>query len=95
MTPFTTLHRPTKKAPKPQKQSSTTEDECFIDPDVGKYTLSAVIVHKGDIQGGHYVSYAREGQDWFLFDDSKVVIVGEGEVLAAQAYLLVYVCDNV
>jgi ubiquitin carboxyl-terminal hydrolase 22/27/51 len=103
MIPFTTAHRPNvKKPPKPQKQSSpqkpstgVADDDAIIDPDVGKYTLSAVIVHKGDIQGGHYVSYAREGGDWFLFDDSKVVIVGEGEVLAAQAYLLVYVCDNV
>jgi ubiquitin carboxyl-terminal hydrolase 22/27/51 len=102
MTPYTSLHRPNlKKTSKPQKQSSpakggaAAEGDTFIDPDVGKYTLSAVIVHKGGIESGHYVSYAREGQDWFLFDDSKVVLVGEGEVLAAQGYLLVYVCENV
>ena len=59
------------------------------------YMLSAVIVHKGEINSGHYVSYAREGKDWFLFDDSKVVLVGEQEVLAAQAYLLVYVMAKV
>jgi ubiquitin carboxyl-terminal hydrolase 22/27/51 len=52
-------------------------------------------VHKGEINSGHYVSYAREGKDWFLFDDSKVVLVGEQEVLAAQAYLLVYVAGKV
>lgn len=103
MTPFTTLHRPShKKSVKPQKHSSpikggttAAEDDNALDPEVGKYTLSAVIVHKGDIQGGHYVSYAREGGDWFLFDDSKVVLVGEKEVLGAQGYLLVYVCENV
>jgi ubiquitin carboxyl-terminal hydrolase 22/27/51 len=59
------------------------------------YTLSAVIVHKGEINSGHYVSYAREGKDWFLFDDSKVVLVGEQEVLRAEAYLLVYVIAKV
>ena len=59
------------------------------------YTLSAVIVHKGDINSGHYVSYSREGSQWFAFDDSKVVLVGEQEVLAAQAYLLVYVMAKV
>jgi ubiquitin carboxyl-terminal hydrolase 22/27/51 len=59
------------------------------------YMLSAVIVHKGDINSGHYVSYAREGRDWFMFDDSKVVLVTENEVLAAQAYLLVYVMAKV
>jgi ubiquitin carboxyl-terminal hydrolase 22/27/51 len=59
------------------------------------YTLSAVIVHKGEMSSGHYVSYAREGRDWFLFDDSKVVLVGEKDVLEAQAYLLVYVVEGI
>jgi len=59
------------------------------------YMLSAVIVHKGDINSGHYVSYAKEGKDWFMFDDSKVVLATEQEVLTAQAYLLVYVMAKV
>ncbi|OCK99419.1 ubiquitin carboxyl-terminal hydrolase-like protein 22 [Cenococcum geophilum 1.58] len=54
------------------------------------YELSSVIVHKGKIDSGHYVSYSREGNDWFLFDDSKVVLVSEAEVLDANAYLLFY-----
>ncbi|KAF2814257.1 cysteine proteinase [Mytilinidion resinicola] len=54
------------------------------------YELSSVVVHKGKIDSGHYVSYSREGNDWFLFDDSKVVLVPESEVLAANAYLLFY-----
>jgi ubiquitin carboxyl-terminal hydrolase 22/27/51 len=54
------------------------------------YELSCVIVHKGKIDSGHYVNYAREGNDWFLFDDSKVVLASEAEVLAAEAYLLFY-----
>jgi uncharacterized UBP type Zn finger protein len=58
------------------------------------YSLSAVIVHKGEINSGHYINYCREGTDWFLFDDSKVVLVGEKEVLAAEAYLLLYVIDD-
>lgn len=54
------------------------------------YELSSVIVHKGKIDSGHYVSYSREGNDWFMFDDSKVVLASEAEVLAAEAYLLFY-----
>jgi ubiquitin carboxyl-terminal hydrolase 22/27/51 len=54
------------------------------------YELSTVIVHKGKIDSGHYVNYCREGNDWFLFDDSKVVLATEAEVLAAEAYLLFY-----
>ena len=49
-----------------------------------------MIVHKGKIDSGHYVSYSREGNDWFMFDDSKVVKVSEREVLGAEAYLLLY-----
>ena len=52
-------------------------------------------MHKGEINSGHYVNYAREGKDWFLFDDSKVVLVDESEVLGAEAYLLVYVTADV
>lgn len=55
------------------------------------YELSSVIVHKGKMDSGHYVSYSREGDEWFLFDDSKVVLVEEREVLAAEAYMLFYI----
>jgi hypothetical protein len=63
-------------------------------PELLSYDLSAVIVHKGEINSGHYVNYAREGKEWFIFDDSKVVLVDESEVLAAEAYLLVYVLKD-
>ena len=55
------------------------------------YDLSAAIVHKGKMDSGHYICYCREGSDWFIFDDSKVVLVTESEVLEANAYLLFYV----
>ncbi|GAB7356371.1 hypothetical protein MBLNU459_g7155t1 [Dothideomycetes sp. NU459] len=59
------------------------------------YELSSVIVHKGKMDSGHYVSYSREGDEWFLFDDSKVVLVEEKEVLAAEAYMLFYVIREI
>ena len=86
MVPYTTHHQHL------PKDSNKDSSHSKLD---ASYLLSAVIVHKGEINSGHYVSYAREGKDWFLFDDSKVVLVGEGEVLAAQAYLLVYVVEKV
>jgi len=58
------------------------------------YELSGVIVHKGKIDSGHYISYSREGSDWFMFDDSKVVLVSEQEVLGAEAYLLFYMVGS-
>jgi ubiquitin carboxyl-terminal hydrolase 22/27/51 len=59
------------------------------------YELSSVIVHKGKMDSGHYVSYAREGDEWFLFDDSKVVLVEEKEVLGAEAYMLFYIVQEI
>jgi ubiquitin carboxyl-terminal hydrolase 22/27/51 len=59
------------------------------------YELSSVIVHKGKMDSGHYVCYAREGDEWFSFDDSKVVLVEEKEVLSAEAYMLFYVIRDI
>jgi ubiquitin carboxyl-terminal hydrolase 22/27/51 len=75
----------------PSYDALLAEPREFWPSDLASYALSAVIVHKGEINSGHYVNYAREGRDWFLFDDSKVVRVDEGEVLKAEAYLLIYV----
>lgn len=61
---------------------------------VCSYQLLSVVVHKGKIDSGHYVAYAREGSEWFLFDDSKVVLVTEADVLHANAYLLFYVSSS-
>lgn len=55
------------------------------------YELSSVVVHKGNLDNGHYVNFARKDGDWFLFDDHRVELVSEKRVLEAQAYLLVYV----
>ena len=40
------------------------KDKSFI------YSLYAVMVHHGGMGGGHYVAYAKHGQDWFYFSDS-------------------------
>lgn len=55
------------------------------------YQLSSVVVHHGKMDSGHYISYARVNDEWFMFDDSKVVLVDEGQVLGAEAYMLFYV----
>ena len=54
------------------------------------YALTSVVVHKGKIDNGHYISYARQYGEWFRFDDSMVVQVAEREVLRAEAYMLFY-----
>ncbi|KAI9752692.1 MAG: 26S proteasome regulatory subunit [Chaenotheca gracillima] len=54
------------------------------------YDLCSVVVHIGNLNDGHYVSYHREGRDWYLFDDNKVLKTTEARVMNAEAYLLVY-----
>ncbi|KAG8630335.1 hypothetical protein KVT40_001954 [Elsinoe batatas] len=59
------------------------------------YELSSVIVHKGKMDSGHYISFSRVYDEWFMFDDSKVVLVEENEVLASEAYMLFYVVRDI
>jgi ubiquitin carboxyl-terminal hydrolase 22/27/51 len=75
-----------------QQLPNGTNSEEDTTPPKPIYELSSVIVHKGKIDNGHYISYSRQGEhEWFRFDDSMVVQVEEKEVLAAEAYMLFYV----
>ena len=62
-----------------------------VEPPDPIYGLSSVVVHKGKIDNGHYISYSKQGEEWFRFDDSMVVQVEEREALGAEAYMLFYV----
>ena len=46
-----------------------------------KFILHAVIVHKGNIDRGHYKCYIKEENGWYLFNDSKVNKVDEFEAI--------------
>jgi len=55
------------------------------------YDLLSVVVHVGKLNSGHYISYSRVANQWFLFDDHKVTLVSESQVLGAEAFLLFYI----
>lgn len=59
-----------------------------------RYRLFAVVCHKGDITGGHYIAYVREGGHWFCCDDAWVTLVDEEEVAHSQAYMLFFCQDS-
>jgi len=42
-----------------------------------KYNCHAVLVHSGDVHGGHYYSFIRPRPEnvWFKFDDERVTKV--------------------
>ncbi|KAI3493363.1 hypothetical protein L1887_41917 [Cichorium endivia] len=48
-----------------------------------KYRLHGVLVHSGDLHGGHYFALLKPEKDsnWFKFDDDRVTPVTEKEVL--------------
>ena len=92
--PYTTEYRSTQTRGSKHSSPPNTNHNINTPANSLVYELSSVIVHKGKIDSGHYVSYSREGDDWFLFDDSKVVLVNEAEVLAAEAYLLFYMVSG-
>ncbi|KAJ3409581.1 hypothetical protein HDV05_004398 [Chytridiales sp. JEL 0842] len=48
-----------------------------------KYILHGVLVHSGDLHGGHYCAFLRAEKQgkWFKFDDDRVIPVTEKEVL--------------
>ena len=56
------------------------------------YYLTGLIVHQGEMDGGHYVSYVRcNSGEWCLFDDAEVHLSrSEAEVLQQQAYIFFY-----
>lgn len=94
---YTTASTPTKA--KPAKQSdepaeASGDKEKINTKGEPVYWLSSVVVHKGKIDNGHYISYSRQGDEWFRFDDSMVVKVDEKEVMRAEAYMLFYIIQD-
>lgn len=89
MYPYTSKGRAHGKAAKQQPRNETEKSRI-----AASYDLSSVVVHKGGMDSGHYVSYSKDGDEWFLFDDSKVILASEAEVLDAEAYLLFYIATS-
>eukprot|EP00241_Pyramimonas_parkeae_P004423 CAMPEP_0114237434 /NCGR_PEP_ID=MMETSP0058-20121206/7388_1 /TAXON_ID=36894 /ORGANISM="Pyramimonas parkeae, CCMP726" /LENGTH=887 /DNA_ID=CAMNT_0001349475 /DNA_START=308 /DNA_END=2971 /DNA_ORIENTATION=+ len=67
----------------------------FVQRSEGKkpeYHLFAVSNHYGGLGGGHYTAYAKQTDDgqWYLFDDSSVMLAKEEDVCSAAGYCLFY-----
>jgi ubiquitin carboxyl-terminal hydrolase 7 len=69
------------------------------------YTLYGVLVHDGDLHGGHYFTFIKPDRDsrWLKFDDERVTPATEHEVLednygdqsrSSSAYMLVYIRES-
>ncbi|GFH07321.1 ubiquitin carboxyl-terminal hydrolase [Haematococcus lacustris] len=71
----------------------------YVGAETGKYELFACLTHKGrSADSGHYVSWVKQADGkWVLFDDDKLTLRTEDEILALSgggdwhmAYLLLY-----
>jgi ubiquitin carboxyl-terminal hydrolase 22/27/51 len=98
MSPFTTRAYRNKKKGLPQGVEPIDADPSNITPlhprSQGWFDLSTVVVHHGKINAGHYICYCRRDDQWFKFDDSKVTLATEAQVLDAEAYMLFYVARS-
>ena len=59
-------------------------DENQRDPNMSHvYKLHGVLVHSGDLHGGHYFALIKPAKDgrWYKFDDDRVTPVTDKEVL--------------
>lgn len=58
-----------------------------------EYDLLGIVNHRGSFNGGHYVAYCKNAETgrWYEFDDSRVRVVSEEELMNVQAYLLFYI----
>ena len=86
----------------PYMQSLSSSEQKHNAPQVARdcYDLFGVVVHKGSLNSGHYISYVQRlhppshdqtaAKNWLRFDDETITAVGETEVRAAEAYILFY-----
>lgn len=57
------------------------------------YDLFAVVVHQGSLNGGHYTALAKNGNNWYEFNDRYVVRLkpnDERKIINRDAYILFY-----
>jgi len=76
--PFTSSSLHKRKLDAPESQVDTN------------YELSSVIVHSGQLDRGHYLTYLRMDGDWYRCNDEYVTRVRRLEVARSEAYLLFY-----
>ena len=95
MSPYTARAFRTKKKGLPPGSDLADINPNFPAPlssrSPGWYDLSTVVVHIGKMDAGHYLCYCRRDDQWFKFDNSKVTLATEAQVLNAEAYMLFYI----
>ena len=58
--------------------------------DITQYELFGIINHIGNINGGHYTSYIRRNNRWFLMDDIQITEIEDRNIINSKNYCLFY-----
>jgi ubiquitin C-terminal hydrolase len=53
-----------------------------------QYRVVSTIEHLGSSRGGHYVMRAKEADDWYVYDDSRIASCKEGGAAGPDTYIL-------
>ena len=54
------------------------------------YDLFAISNHFGQLQAGHYTAIAKNRDKWYQFNDHKISVVEESDIVTSSAYILFY-----
>ena len=71
---------------------SVLESSMLYDPELKlfPYRLYAIASHSGSLYGGQYVSYVKQGEDWYFANDVYCNKINKSQALGAEGYLLFY-----
>lgn len=56
----------------------------------GDYKIYGVVNHTGNINGGHYFSYIKNGNRWYNYNDTRVSEMNGNNIVTPNAYILFY-----
>jgi ubiquitin carboxyl-terminal hydrolase 8 len=61
-----------------------------------KYDLIGICNHSGNIHGGHYTSFSKTNNNWYLYNDTGTSLVkNENSIISNNAYCLFYRKKNI
>lgn len=63
---------------------------------IHRYFLRSFIVQFGNLSGGHYISFIKNNNQWYLVNDSVIKLINEEQLsrYIDKAYVLLYVNKN-
>jgi ubiquitin carboxyl-terminal hydrolase 22/27/51 len=64
----------------------------FSNDNLSIYHLKSVIQHRGSVNGGHYVSFVKENEQWYLCNDFQINPVNIPDM--TTGYVYIYVNQN-